>query len=110
MKAKKGNVLVRWNAKRAKWAAAAVGTFQKETGLSDVDGLDTAIGDMLGDLLHLCDREKLDFSELVERGRHYHEEETSSTCHKCKRTFELETDGSQDEKGIATCIECEEAS
>ncbi len=102
--------LVGINGERAGWAHEAVKTFQKETGLSDVDGLDTAVGDLLGDLMHLCDRESLDFSELLEKGQHYYESETSATCHKCKRTFELESDGSQNDKGVETCKDCEEAS
>jgi hypothetical protein len=97
------------NAKRARWARHAVGTFQKDTGLGDVDGLDTAIGDMLGDLMHLCDQESFDFNELIEKGRHYYEGETDSTCKKCKRTFDVESgDGTQNDDKTEICSECED--
>jgi hypothetical protein len=101
--------LVGINGERATWGHNAVRTFQKDTGLGDEDGLDTAIGDLLGDLMHLCDRESLDFNEMVEKGRHYYEGETSARCSKCKRTFDLENgDGAQNDGGVEVCKDCEE--
>ena len=40
------------NEDRAAWALHAVKAFQEATGSDD----DTAIGDLLADLMHLCDR------------------------------------------------------
>ncbi|ABE67401.1 hypothetical protein PBI_CHE12_82 [Mycobacterium phage Che12] len=57
------------NNNRARWSAAALHTYAKTVGSEDVE---QAISDMLGDLLHLCDAAKLDFSELYDQGRwHY---------------------------------------
>lgn len=40
------------NADRARWALAALQEFQRRTGSEN----DTAVGDLLADLMHLCDR------------------------------------------------------
>jgi hypothetical protein len=66
------------NQDRAEWARAAVETFQAQTGLTDADGLDTAISDLLADLAHLCDEEGLDFGHLIWRADNHYTEETSS--------------------------------
>jgi len=67
----------RINRKRGKWALAAVRAFMDETGLSDADGLHTAIGDLLADLHHLCDAKGLHFYDLTLHALgHYRAEQT----------------------------------
>jgi hypothetical protein len=56
------------NARRADWAARAVETFSTVSG---PDFTDEAISDLIADLGHLCDREKLDFVALVRKGVAY---------------------------------------
>lgn len=104
---RKIRALVGINNDRAKWALEAVAAFQRATGLSDADGLDTAIGDLLGDLQHLCDQKGLDFEALVDKGGRYYEEETFACCDKCKRTFDLEAgDGENTSSEKYLCKEC----
>jgi len=58
------------NADRAKWALAAVQEFQRQTGSDN----DTAVGDLIADLIHMCDRypEFGPFGAQYENGcRHY---------------------------------------
>ena len=61
------------NADRCKWAMAAVQVFADATGLDvEDDGLETAITDLLADLLHLCDKNSLQLSDLMASAeRHY---------------------------------------
>jgi len=66
------------NQDRAEWARAAVDAFRAETGLDDGDGMDTAIGDLLADLAHLCDVEGLDFANLLARADDHYTAETST--------------------------------
>ena len=64
------------NAERAEWALVAVEAFASETGLDtdeDADGLDTAIGDLLGDLMHLCDVEEIDFGRVLDTAQHHYD-------------------------------------
>ena len=58
------------------------------------DALDEITGDFLCDLLHLCDRENLDFDELLERARGYYEEE----CDDEADDEDDEEDGEHDEE------------
>jgi len=64
------------NDDRADWAYEALCSFQSATGLGDEDGLDTAVSDLLADIAHLCDRERLDFSHLILRAKNHYEAET----------------------------------
>jgi len=50
------------NRARADWAVAALHSFMHETG-SDAD---TAVGDLLGDLMHACDRWPKKFGSFEE--------------------------------------------
>lgn len=63
------------NQDRCKWAMAAVQTFAGVTGLDtapEADGLQTAIVDLLADLMHLCDANGLQLHELMPSAeRHY---------------------------------------
>jgi len=92
--------LVGMNRKRAGYALAAVKEFINQT---QADNLPTAIGDLIGDLLHFCDQEGLDFERLLRKGRGYHAKETASRCKKCKRIY----DGDDLDCTDDLCVECE---
>jgi len=60
------------NTIRAEWARRVTTKFQNVTGLTDADGLDTAVVDLLCDLAHLCDEAGLEFERLLDRAMvHY---------------------------------------
>ena len=61
------------NNDRAAWAAAALREFQRVTGTDDED----ALGDLLCDLMHWCDRNGYDFDAAFSRARMHHEAETT---------------------------------
>ena len=66
------------NVDRAGWAHEAVQKFAEVTGLTaSNDTLDTKVGDLLSDLMHLTLIEGLDFDEILERARGYFQEELS---------------------------------
>ena len=59
------------NDARAEWAGKAIAAFRQATG-SDKD---TVVRDLLCDIAHWCDRNKIDFlDELTIAGDHYKEE------------------------------------
>lgn len=90
MEAKK---VVGMNAERAKWALAALETFSKETGVKvEADGLETVAGDLLGDLMHLCDQKGVAFSDILESAQRHYEVETGWKCKKCGVAFDAESD------------------
>ena len=63
------------NLSRARWAEAPLCYFSQITG-SDMDGDDpTALGDLLGDLMHYCDVQEIDFEETLQRARRYYYDE-----------------------------------
>lgn len=62
------------NDKRASWAREAVSFFSEITG-SEMTA--EAFGDLLGDLMHLADREKLDFDAILEHSRNHYRAETT---------------------------------
>ena len=104
---RKIKTLVGINDDRAEWAMKAVRTFQSATKLSDADGLDTAIGDLIGDLHHLCDQNGFDFATLLGDGERHYAEETFARCDKCKRAFDLlNGDGDNASSGKYLCKEC----
>jgi hypothetical protein len=82
------------NEDRAGWALAAANEYADQTRMNwDFTALDSrssddaedtealgelraeVISDLLGDLMHLCDRYGLDFADLSERGAEHHGEE-----------------------------------
>ena len=62
------------NDKRAQWAAAALREFGRITGTDDED----ALGDLLCDLMHWCDRNDMDFEAALWRARCHYEAESMS--------------------------------
>jgi hypothetical protein len=62
------------NDERAQWAAAALCCFQEETGSDD----ETALGDLLCDLIHWCDRNNFDFDAVLATARMHYEAETAA--------------------------------
>ena len=61
------------NTDRTAWAAAALQEFQRITGTDDGD----ALVDLLGDLMHWCDRNDADFDTALSRARMHYEAETT---------------------------------
>jgi hypothetical protein len=62
------------NDDRAKWAAAALRQFQSATGTD----LEDALADLLGDLMHWCDRNAVIFEDELSRARFHYQAETLS--------------------------------
>lgn len=67
----------RHNDNRAAWAATALNAFADVTMMNTAgeDG-ETILGDLLADLMHWCDRNGVDFNDMLERARDHYEEET----------------------------------
>ena len=61
------------NDDRAAWAAAALAEFQRITGTEDGD----ALGDLLCDLMHWCDRNDCQFDAALSRAQTHYEAETT---------------------------------
>jgi len=61
------------NNDRAEWAACCIRHFQCQTGTDWED----AVCDLLGDLMHFCDREGFDFRHELNRARTHYEAETT---------------------------------
>jgi len=59
----------------ASYAGAALETFCDQTGLGPEDGKDTAVADLLADLMHYCDVEGLSFSGCLARAEGNYEAE-----------------------------------
>jgi hypothetical protein len=62
------------NNKRAEWAAVALRHFESTTGTDFED----ALTDLLGDLMHWCDRNALNFDDELSRARMHYEAETAA--------------------------------
>jgi hypothetical protein len=68
------------NHDRAEWARAGVEAMADQTGvLRAGDGMEEAIHDLLGNLMHLCDREGIDFNNVLIDARECYAEETDGT-------------------------------
>lgn len=67
------------NADRAEWAGKAVHAFAFMTHMDTSGDLEhdkpTVIGDLIADLIHYCDQEKIDFEDVLARGRDHYKEE-----------------------------------
>ena len=69
----------RKNAARARWAGQAVQEFRAATGTDKQD----ALANLLGNLMHWADRNKLNYVAELARGRRYYTDETASTSAIC---------------------------
>lgn len=68
------------NRDRSMWAEAAARYFADLTGLDwDADEPETAISDLLADLMHLADSLSLDFDSMIYRARNHYDEETAES-------------------------------
>lgn len=63
------------NHRRATFASVAVKAYAEATGVMDEEP-SLAIGDLLGDLRHLCDSLGVDYDELDDRGERHYQPET----------------------------------
>jgi len=61
------------NDARAEWAEAAISEFRRITGTDDED----ALGDLLCDLMHWCDRNGCDFEDALRQAHVHYEAETT---------------------------------
>lgn len=60
------------NGDRAAWAGLAISAFIEETGVDE----EYALGDLLSNLMHWCDRNDYDFEAALERARGHYAAET----------------------------------
>jgi len=66
------------NDQRASWAMTAVDAFSEKTGLDRAgENLDTKIGDLLANLMHLCKFNEIDFDGVLDTGRMHFEAEVA---------------------------------
>jgi hypothetical protein len=64
------------NAVRAGFASTGIIAFAKRVGLlNDEGGVETAISDFLGDLMHLCDALDITFEDMVSMGAFHYDAE-----------------------------------
>lgn len=67
------------NADRADWADDAIRAFASVTNMDSAGEDDqTILTDLLGDLMHWCDRAGIDFHNRVGMARMHYEEETNN--------------------------------
>lgn len=65
------------NDQRADTARIAAASFARQAGLDHrTDGWEVVLGDLLGNLIHLCDREGIPFRDMYRRGVLRYQEET----------------------------------
>jgi len=89
------------NRERAMWAAIGLEAFGNSTGISQEDEFDTVVGDFLADLMHLCDKNGVNFETLLEKGRNHYESEI--LCAICKLMLK---DGDNAEDCDPVCQKC----
>lgn len=65
------------NDDRATWAEEALLKFGRETGQDLRIEPDELVSDFIADLMHWCDRNGVDFEDMVRRGKGHYEEETA---------------------------------
>lgn len=68
------------NADRAERARRIVKAYGQEVGQPDED-LETNLGDLLADLMHLCEVDQVDFEECLDRGELNFDEEMDDERH-----------------------------
>lgn len=91
------------NVRRAKLAEEILRVYCEKTGLTlEDDGADTAITDLLGDLMHLCHRDGLDLDDLTEKASGHWAAETF--CIECGKLLEDGDDAGQADNACRECI------
>lgn len=60
------------NHRRSAWAGRAIAAFREATGTDEAD----ALADLLGDLMHWCDRKDFDFDLALDRAKWHYDAET----------------------------------
>lgn len=64
------------NDDRAEWAAQAVDTFARATGMFDNEDNQTILADLLCDIRHWCDRNDASFAGALQTAEMHYEAET----------------------------------
>ena len=66
------------NEDRRSWALEALEAFTAVTGdrIENSEDLESVLTDLITDIMHLCDEEKIDFATISSRAAHHHECET----------------------------------
>lgn len=100
------------NLNRAQWALRAVTQFAKDTGLStdlSVGEMPTAVGDLLCDIMHLCDSgligKEINFHERLSAATGHYGEETALelVCSECN---EINYVKDEKEAKVKPCDDC----
>jgi hypothetical protein len=91
------------NLERAGWAEKGLEAFGHTNGVSFEHEPDSAVGDFLADLMHLCDRAGLNFDDLLDKGRRHYDSET--VCCKCGQRLKAGDDADGTD---CVCKKCEE--
>jgi hypothetical protein len=66
----KGNEMEPTNKDRAAWAMVAVNAFAEETGMDNAgEELPAIVGDLLADIMHLCNQNGIDFAQVLDTGK-----------------------------------------
>ena len=74
---------LRNNADRAADAGKAVKAHSGSTGLTEEDGAETQLGDLIANLRHWADVHKVDWDEVIRRSDYHYAAETAFTCPHC---------------------------
>jgi hypothetical protein len=63
------------NARRVGQARAALAAYRTEARIMETESFDATIGDLICDLIHLCDQEVVNFDRLLQLARMHHSAE-----------------------------------
>lgn len=91
------------NLERASWALKAIEAFGETNGVSYEHEPDSAIADLLADIMHLCDRDKIDFDAALDKGRRYYNAEID--CSECGEKLKAGDNSKDCDAMCAKCLE-----
>lgn len=95
------------NVKRAGWAMEAIKAHNDATGIGDED-METQLSDLVTNLRHVADAQKVDWSEVERRALGHYDAETAFVCPSCgakgsENDFDFVEDGG---KMDVACYKC----
>jgi hypothetical protein len=90
------------NIERAGWAEKGLLAYGHENGVRFEQEPVSTVGDFLADLMHLCDRDGLNFEAMLEHGREHYDHE--SICHECDLNLKAGDDSDNAEPLCARCV------